>query len=186
MVGSPLRSLNFLSRSLTFFLLASVQEYVFQRKGVTDELCELSVRRIIALIYSAVKSNLFFSRGKEALVEKFKNSCIMEERESWRPKIFYSEPGPKQGLLEPFPAATHNRRKERSALNRGALFVSGSQHLHNASNREQRPQSGGEEPPSDDHRSPRHSASTPTASLRLPRRAHLHQAGRSTRQVSGP
>ena len=182
MVGSPLRSLNFLSRSPT---CSSVQEYVFQRKGVADELCELSVRRIIALIYSAVKSKPFFlHRGKEALVEKFKNSCIMEERESWRPKIFYSEPGPKQGLLEPFPAATHNRRKERSALNRGALFVSGS-HLHNSSNREQRPPSG-EEPPSDDHRSPQHSASTPTASLRLPRRAHLHQAGRSTRQVSGP
>jgi hypothetical protein len=27
-------------------------------------------------------------RGKEALVEKFKNSCIMNEREGWRPKIF--------------------------------------------------------------------------------------------------
>ena len=26
-------------------------------------------------------------QGKEALVEKFKNSCIMDERESWRPKV---------------------------------------------------------------------------------------------------
>ncbi|PFH51560.1 hypothetical protein AMATHDRAFT_3009 [Amanita thiersii Skay4041] len=63
-------------------------------------------------------------QGKEALVEKFKNSCIMDERESWRPKIFYSD-GPEQGLPEPFPAPTHLRRKERSSHNRGALYVPG-------------------------------------------------------------
>ncbi|KAH7874718.1 RNA recognition motif 2-domain-containing protein [Lentinula edodes] len=64
-------------------------------------------------------------QGKEALVEKFKNSCIMDEREAWRPKIFYSDPGPEQGLPEPFPSATHQRRKERSSHNRGDLFVPG-------------------------------------------------------------
>ena len=63
-------------------------------------------------------------RGKEALVEKFKNSGIMDERESWRPKIFYSS-GPNQGLPEPFPPPTHLRRKERSAHNRGALYPPG-------------------------------------------------------------
>lgn len=82
-----------------------------------------------------VKWNLFSSekvlqmsyanyQGKEALVEKFKNSCIMDEREEWRPKIFYSS-GPEQGLPEPFPAPTHLRRKERSSHNRGALYVPG-------------------------------------------------------------
>ncbi|KAJ3547205.1 hypothetical protein NMY22_g1742 [Coprinellus aureogranulatus] len=69
-------------------------------------------------------------QGKEALVEKFKNSCIMDERESWRPKIFYSF-GPNQGLPEPFPAPTHMRRKERSLVNRGALYVPG---LHTRNN----------------------------------------------------
>ncbi|KAJ7703102.1 hypothetical protein B0H17DRAFT_1127438 [Mycena rosella] len=64
-------------------------------------------------------------QGKEALVEKFKNSCIMDERESWQPKIFYSDPGPEQGLPEPFPAPTHLRRKERSSYNRGPLYVPG-------------------------------------------------------------
>ncbi|KAJ6587017.1 hypothetical protein DFH09DRAFT_242380 [Mycena vulgaris] len=64
-------------------------------------------------------------QGKEALVEKFKNSCIMDERESWQPKIFYSEPGPEQGLPEPFPAPTHLRRKDRSSSNRGPLYVPG-------------------------------------------------------------
>jgi hypothetical protein len=46
----------------------------------------------------------------EALIEKFRNSGVMEERESWRPKIFYSS-GLRQGELEPFPrtslAAVH-------------------------------------------------------------------------------
>ncbi|THU96424.1 hypothetical protein K435DRAFT_618416, partial [Dendrothele bispora CBS 962.96] len=59
-------------------------------------------------------------QGKDALVEKFKNSCIMDEREAWQPKIFYSEPGPDQGSPEPFPAATHQRR---SSHHRGALYV---------------------------------------------------------------
>ncbi|KAI8993853.1 RNA recognition motif 2-domain-containing protein [Trametes punicea] len=66
-------------------------------------------------------------QGKESLVEKFKNSCIMDEREAWRPKIFYSD-GPNQGLPEPFPPPTHLRRKERSQHNRGALFVPGTHH----------------------------------------------------------
>ncbi|KZO93114.1 hypothetical protein CALVIDRAFT_486375 [Calocera viscosa TUFC12733] len=41
-------------------------------------------------------------QGKEALVEKFRNSGVMEEREAWRPKIFYSS-GPRKGDPEPFP-----------------------------------------------------------------------------------
>ncbi|CAK5281736.1 unnamed protein product, partial [Mycena citricolor] len=64
-------------------------------------------------------------QGKEALVEKFKNSCIMDEKEEWQPKIFYSA-GPEQGLPEPFPAPTHLRRKERSSYNRGPLYGPGS------------------------------------------------------------
>ncbi|KAJ8473017.1 hypothetical protein ONZ45_g16455 [Pleurotus djamor] len=61
-------------------------------------------------------------QGKEAQVEKFKNSSIMDEREDWRPKIFYSEPGPEQGLPEPFPSPTHLRRKQLSQSNRVGLF----------------------------------------------------------------
>ncbi|PIL34167.1 hypothetical protein GSI_03878 [Ganoderma sinense ZZ0214-1] len=66
-------------------------------------------------------------QGKESLVEKFKNSCIMDEKEAWRPKIYYSD-GPNEGLPEPFPPPTHLRRKERSQHNRGALFVPGTHH----------------------------------------------------------
>jgi hypothetical protein len=74
------------------------------------------------ILLSSLFTYVYFIRGKEALIEKFKNSCIMDERESYRPKIFYSS-GAKQGLAEPFPAPTHLRRKERSSNNRGALFV---------------------------------------------------------------
>jgi hypothetical protein len=55
----------------------------------------------------------------------------MDERESWRPKIFHSN-GPQVGQPEPFPAPTHQRRKERSAHNRGALYVPGAARLHSS------------------------------------------------------
>jgi len=71
-----------------------------------------------------IKADISSLRGKEALVEKFKNSSIMDEPEHWRPRIFYSS-GVNQGLLEPFPAPTHIRRKERSSYNRGTLFPPG-------------------------------------------------------------
>ncbi|KAI0260815.1 RNA recognition motif 2-domain-containing protein [Gloeopeniophorella convolvens] len=80
-------------------------------------------------------------QGKEALVEKFKNSAIMDERESWRPKIFHSS-GPDAGLPQPFPAPTHQRRKERSAHNRGALYVPGAGRLHSGDRTEERERGG--------------------------------------------
>ncbi|KAG9095832.1 hypothetical protein FRC07_011026, partial [Ceratobasidium sp. 392] len=55
-------------------------------------------------------------QGKEALIEKFKNSSIMDTRPAWRPKIFYSS-GDHVGLPEPFPAASSIRRVRRSLAN---------------------------------------------------------------------
>ncbi|KAI0356223.1 hypothetical protein OH77DRAFT_243296 [Trametes cingulata] len=81
-----------------------------------------SSEKVLQMCYATYQN-----RGKESLVEKFKNSCIMDEREEWRPKIYYSD-GPNQGLPEPFPPPTHLRRKERSQNNRGALFVPGAHH----------------------------------------------------------
>ncbi|KAJ7783276.1 hypothetical protein B0H16DRAFT_1710071 [Mycena metata] len=78
-------------------------------------------------------------QGKEALVEKFKNSCIMDERVAWQPKIFYSD-GPEQGLPEPFPAPTHLRRKERSSYNRGPLYVPGLMSAQTSLSQTRRPQ----------------------------------------------
>ncbi|KAI8140266.1 RNA recognition motif 2-domain-containing protein [Fennellomyces sp. T-0311] len=44
-------------------------------------------------------------QGKDALIEKFRNSSVMEEEESYRPKIFYSY-GPRRGEEQPFPGPT--------------------------------------------------------------------------------
>lgn len=91
---------------------------VFAKTKLNEKWNMYSSEKILQMSYANYQ-------GKEALVEKFKNSCIMDEREEWRPKIFYSEPGPNQGLPEEFPKPTHIRRKERSSFNRGALFVPG-------------------------------------------------------------
>ncbi|CAE6356662.1 unnamed protein product [Rhizoctonia solani] len=52
-------------------------------------------------------------QGKEALIEKFKNSSIMDTRPAWRPRIFYSS-GQHVGLPQPFPAGSSMRRARRS------------------------------------------------------------------------
>ncbi|KAF8070530.1 hypothetical protein FPV67DRAFT_1025632 [Lyophyllum atratum] len=102
-----------------FVNFITVQDLLFFAKRKLGEKWNMfSSEKVLQMSYANYQ-------GKEALVEKFKNSCIMDEREAWRPKIFYSDPGPEQGLPEPFPAPTHIRRKERSAFNRGALYVPG-------------------------------------------------------------
>ncbi|RDB25017.1 hypothetical protein Hypma_007836 [Hypsizygus marmoreus] len=102
-----------------FVNFITVQDLLhFARKKLGEKWNMFSSEKVLQMSYANYQ-------GKEALVEKFKNSCIMDEREAWRPKIFYSEPGPEQGLPELFPAPTHLRRKERSSFNRGALYVPG-------------------------------------------------------------
>ncbi|EGF77833.1 hypothetical protein BATDEDRAFT_27110 [Batrachochytrium dendrobatidis JAM81] len=44
-------------------------------------------------------------QGKHALVEKFRNSSVMLEKDEFRPKIFYTD-GPKCGKVAPFPGPT--------------------------------------------------------------------------------
>ncbi|PBK74462.1 hypothetical protein ARMSODRAFT_591204 [Armillaria solidipes] len=88
---------------------------LFARKRLGQKWNMFSSEKVLQMSYANYQ-------GKEALVEKFKNSCIMDEQEAWQPKIFYSA-GPDQGLPEPFPAPTHMKRKERSLHNRGTLFA---------------------------------------------------------------
>ncbi|KAL2312938.1 Meiosis protein mei2 [Schizosaccharomyces pombe] len=52
-------------------------------------------------------------QGKDRLIEKFRNSCVMDENPAYRPKIFVSH-GPNRGMEEPFPAPNNARRKLRS------------------------------------------------------------------------
>lgn len=85
---------------------------------------EVSALLAFAKARLGVKWNMFCSekvlqmsyanfQGKEALVEKFKNSCVMEMQDNWVPKIFYSS-GPKKGQREPFPPPTNPSRARRS------------------------------------------------------------------------
>ncbi|KZT65945.1 hypothetical protein DAEQUDRAFT_490578 [Daedalea quercina L-15889] len=105
---------------VNFITVGDLLHFAKSRLGVKWNM--YSSEKILQMCYATYQ-------GKEALVEKFKNSCIMDERESWRPKIFYSD-GSNQGLPEPFPPPTHLRRKERSSHNRGALFVPGNNFRH--------------------------------------------------------
>lgn len=53
-------------------------------------------------------------QGKDALVDKFRNSAVLNERPEWRPQLFHSS-GPNRGLPHVFPAPNSAIRKERSA-----------------------------------------------------------------------
>ncbi|KAI9189709.1 hypothetical protein H9P43_001142 [Blastocladiella emersonii ATCC 22665] len=55
-------------------------------------------------------------QGKQALIDKFRNSSVMDEHPSYRPKIFFSN-GPLRGEEEPFPPP--NNRIPRPAAYHG-------------------------------------------------------------------
>lgn len=64
----------------------------------SDKICDISYANI---------------QGKESLIEKFRNSCVMDEDPSYRPKIFHSN-GPLVGQEQEFPEPNNTRRKLRS------------------------------------------------------------------------
>ncbi|KAF9958347.1 hypothetical protein BGZ72_000488 [Mortierella alpina] len=70
----------------------------------SDKICSLS--------FAAVQ-------GRQALIEKFRNSSVMDEEPSYRPKIFYTS-GPNIGEEEPFPEPTVTRESVRGPLRRRA------------------------------------------------------------------
>lgn len=49
-------------------------------------------------------------QGKETLIKKFKNSQVMEEDDTYRPKLFYTR-GLNKGKEEPFPKPDDNNIK---------------------------------------------------------------------------
>ena len=52
----------------------------------SDKICDISYANI---------------QGKESLIEKFRNSCVMDEDPTYRPKIFHSS-GPLKGQEQEF------------------------------------------------------------------------------------
>ncbi|KAH6572926.1 hypothetical protein BASA60_006338 [Batrachochytrium salamandrivorans] len=65
-------------------------------------------------------------QGKNALIEKFRNSSVMLEREEFKPKIFYTD-GPNRGTQEPFPGPTTSgfRPKVDVLFSRGGAWKQG-------------------------------------------------------------
>ncbi|KAF9582188.1 hypothetical protein BGW38_000530 [Lunasporangiospora selenospora] len=70
----------------------------FTKEHVGKRWPKFNSEKICTLSYAKVQ-------GREALIEKFRNSCVMDEDPSYRPLIFYTS-GPKVGLPEPFPQPT--------------------------------------------------------------------------------
>ncbi|KAK4688224.1 hypothetical protein P7C73_g1882, partial [Tremellales sp. Uapishka_1] len=69
-----------------------------------------SSEKVLQLSYANIQ-------GKYALINKFKNSAVMDVIEAWRPQIFYSS-GSMRGQPEPFPESDDIRLKQRSAAAR--------------------------------------------------------------------
>jgi hypothetical protein len=74
------------------------EEAAFRSKFGSDKVCRLSYANI---------------QGKTALMEKFRNSSVMEKDPTYRPKIFYSD-GPLRGEEEHFPGPTHGGRRSQN------------------------------------------------------------------------
>ncbi|ORX92270.1 hypothetical protein K493DRAFT_285875 [Basidiobolus meristosporus CBS 931.73] len=78
---------------INFIDVNAVVSFVEKRVGRkwgrfnSDKICHISYANI---------------QGKAALIEKFRNSSVMEKDPSYRPKIFHSS-GPSKGLEEEFP-----------------------------------------------------------------------------------
>ncbi|KAI9844093.1 MAG: hypothetical protein M1837_005807 [Sclerophora amabilis] len=56
-------------------------------------------------------------QGKDCLVQKFRNSSVMLEHPSFRPKIFYTGPGPMAGTEDVFPGPDNPSKMRRSVEN---------------------------------------------------------------------
>ncbi|KAF9920565.1 hypothetical protein FBU30_009572, partial [Linnemannia zychae] len=81
--------INFIN---TEVIASFIQQHVGKKWGRfnSDKICSLSYATI---------------QGRRALIEKFRNSSVMDEEPSYRPKIFYIS-GPNIGQEEPFPGPT--------------------------------------------------------------------------------
>ncbi|ORZ07295.1 RNA recognition motif 2-domain-containing protein [Lobosporangium transversale] len=81
-----------------------VEQYVGKKwsRFNSDKICSLS--------YAVIQ-------GRKALIEKFRNSCVMNEEPHYRPKLYYTS-GANRGLEEPFPEPTAHRNAAHRPLRR--------------------------------------------------------------------
>ncbi|PMD43807.1 hypothetical protein L207DRAFT_631842 [Hyaloscypha variabilis F] len=77
-------------------------------------------------------------QGRDCLIQKFRNSSVMLEPETARPKLFYTFDDPMVGQEEPFPASDNHSKLNRScqnAENVGLFAPSAGQHLRDEQRR---------------------------------------------------
>ncbi|KAI8393415.1 RNA recognition motif 2-domain-containing protein [Radiomyces spectabilis] len=116
-----------------FINFIDVQSVVsFARERVGKRWNRFNSEKRCALSYANIQ-------GKEALIEKFKNSNVMEEDESYRPKIFCSS-GPHKGEERPFPSPTvpFELRRHRQQMRQRREVAS--QHHHHPSHQPEQQQ----------------------------------------------
>ncbi|KAF9181804.1 hypothetical protein BGZ51_005168 [Haplosporangium sp. Z 767] len=73
----------------------------FIKEHVGKKWSRFNSDKICSLSYATIQ-------GRQALIDKFRNSSVMDEDMSYRPKIFYTS-GPNTGQEEPFPEPTANK-----------------------------------------------------------------------------
>ncbi|RSH78323.1 uncharacterized protein EHS24_002042 [Apiotrichum porosum] len=91
--------------------------YTFIQSKVGKKWNMFSSEKVLQVSYANIQ-------GKVSLVNKFRNSAVMDVIEEWRPQIFYSN-GALKGKPEPFPEADNPSARNRSTAAR-LSFLSGS------------------------------------------------------------
>ena len=108
---SHLPKLALARNGVAFHILLPTEDAYCRNRFHSDKICDISYANI---------------QGKECLIEKFRNSCVMDEDPSYRPKIFHSNgplvgreqeftpPQKKHRFDNRFPEPNNARRKLRS------------------------------------------------------------------------
>ncbi|KAG7098672.1 hypothetical protein E1B28_000586 [Marasmius oreades] len=101
---------NFGYAFVNFMTVESLLTFARAKLGRKWNLCKS--QKVLDMCYADIQ-------GKASMVEKFRNSSIMKEQPpDWQPRIFFSEPGPMQGLPEPFPPPTLSNKRRREVARR--------------------------------------------------------------------
>ncbi|CAG8674395.1 7097_t:CDS:10, partial [Ambispora leptoticha] len=88
----------------------------FAKTRVGKRWSKFNSEKVCELAYANIQ-------GKKALVEKFRNSSVMDELPEYRPKIFFSS-GALRGQEQPFPEPNNHQKKMKSLAARAGITSS--------------------------------------------------------------
>ncbi|KAI9141264.1 RNA recognition motif 2-domain-containing protein [Paraphysoderma sedebokerense] len=107
----------------------------FAQKVVGKKWTKFNSDKVCMLSYANIQ-------GKQALIERFRNSSVMEEPPAYRPKIFFTS-GPNKGEEEPFPPPKYKRRRSSFTACNASAYAG-----YNESDEENVPHSSSQSQPS--------------------------------------